>query len=889
MKSLRPGIQRLFRLRGPGAGAVRAEVDEELQVHLDLLSERLVREGLDPEAARAEASRRFMRGGELRNQLYREAERREERTQWLERWESIRQDLRYAASSLAREPLTTAFIVLTLALGLGANLIGLGLVDRVLLRGPELVPQPGRLIRFFQHTDGPPFGTQVSPWIPYPTFHNLETQLTSASAIGAYRPSQVAAGVGETQRTMRAVDVLGGYFQLLGVAPLQGRVFTPAEDAATDGRLAIISAGLWRSEFAARTDVVGRTIRIEDAPYTVVGVMPERFTGVDKSRVDLWTLANRSTNRLNNWCTVARLKPGITAAAAGTEANAIHARTAHDGPQWTWEATLSAGSLLRGQSGKLSLEAVMAGWLGAISAIVLLIACANVVNLLLARLTRRQRELAVRVALGAGRARVSRLLWLEGALLSILSAGGAAVVLLMAEPAIRGWIFPEEGWRLSLVEPRLLMLLLGGVALVTTLLGVLPAIRLGDMRLATALRTTRGSGRYHGTLRATLTVAQAALSVILLVGAGLFVRSQLAVNAVDLGLDARRIAAPALRINVNANGTSEAIAERALYRRLLDAVRVLPGVERVSYSVAAPLSGSGFSTRLRIPGLDSIPSYPGGGPYLTATGPDYFATMGTAIVEGRAFTADEREGTEPVVIVSAAMAQALWPGRSAIGECMEIGNAACARIVGVAANVHRDAFKEEAALQYYVPSGQESGISGSDLLVRASGDPARLFPALRAALLAADPAVLTVDPRLLSDALDIETRPLRLGMTAFGLSGGLAVIVALLGLYSLLSYMVAWRTHEIGVRMALGAPGRSVVGLVVRSAALLAGTGILIGSTLALIGARYIEPFLFQTSGSDPVVYAVVGGMLLGVALLAGAMPAARAVRINPTEALRAD
>jgi predicted permease len=436
-----------------------------------------------------------------------------------------------------------------------------------------------------------------------------------------------------------------------------------------------------------------------------------------------------------------------------------------------------------------------------------------------------------------------------------------------------------------------MLVLLGGTLFTTVLLGLVPALRLGGTPLASTLRTGRETGRFHGLLRGALTAGQAALSVILLIGAGLFVRSQLKVNRVNLGVDARRIAAPAMRIAIETNGAARADLERALYRRLVDAVRQVPGVERVSFAVAAPLSGSGFSTGLRIPGLDSVPTYPGGGPYLTATGPDYFATIGTPIVEGRAFAAADREGSEPVVIVSQAMATALWPGRSPIGQCMHIGSGAtpCARIVGVAGDVHRDAFKEEQSLQYYLPAGQEHGISGSDILVRAAGNPGQLFPALRAALLAADPAVRTVDPRVLSDVLDIETRPLRLGMTAFGISGGLAIVVALLGLYSLLSYMVAWRTHEIGVRMALGAGRMGVVALVMRSAAGMALAGIGAGSALALAGARQLEPFLFQTDPRDPLVYGVVTLLLLAVALLAGGVPAVRATRINPIEALRAD
>jgi predicted permease len=891
MKPLRPGILRYFHLRSTAAGDARAEVDEELQHHLDLLTERLEREGWNPAGARAEAARRFIATSELRSELYRQAERRDDRVQQRERWESVWQDLRYAARGLAREPLTTFFIVITLALGLGANLIGFGLVDRVFLRGPALVAEGSRLVRFFQHTEGPPFGTMVSPYIPYASYHNLAAQLTSVSGIGAYRPSRVAAGIGEARRTMRAVDVMGGYFPMLGVAPIRGRYFNADEDAARDGRLAVISAGLWRSDFASRSDIIGQPINVEQRQYTIVGVMPDGFTGAEKSRVDLWTLADRPANRLNNWLTVARLKPGMTGTGAGEEADMIHERTARDGPEWTWKAKMSAGSLLHGQSGRLSLEAVMAGWLGAISAIVLLIACANVINLLLARLTRRQRELAVRIALGAGRARVGRLLWIEGTLLALLSTAGAAIVMLAGEPVVRAWMFPDEGWKLSLVDPRLLLVLLGGILLTVSLFGVLPAMRLGEIPLASALRSGRGTGRFQGTLRSVLTAAQAALSVILLIGAGLFVRSQLRVNAVDLGIDARKVASPELGITLEASGPSRADLERDLYRRLTSALRVVPGVERVSYAVAAPLSGSGFSTALRIPGLDSIPRHPGGGPFLTATGPDYFATVGTALIEGREFTAAEREGSEPVAIVSATMARFLWPGRSPVGQCMHIGqeNPPCARIVGVARDVHRNAFKEEIALQYYVPSGQERGISGSSLLIRTAGDPATLFPAIRATLLAADPAVRTVEAGVLSDALDLETRPLRLGMTAFGLSGGLAVFVALLGVYSLLSYMVAWRTHEIGVRMALGARQARVVLLVIRNAAALALVGVIIGSALTFLTAPQLEPFLYETSGRDPLVYAVVGALLLGAALLAGAVPAVRAVRISPTQALRAD
>ncbi len=349
---------------------------------------------------------------------------------------------------------------------------------------------------------------------------------------------------------------------------------------------------------------------------------------------------------------------------------------------------------------------------------------------------------------------------------------------------------------------------------------------------------------------------------------------------------------PELRLRpLIGNDGDRAQVEDERDRRLLDAVRVVPGVAQASLVIAPPLGGMSFSTALSVPGLDSIPVYPGGGPYLTAVSASYFATIGTAVLHGRPFLETDRRGSEPVAIVSQSMARALWPDREAIGQCLRIGsgNPPCSRIVGVAVDVHRNGLKEDPALQYYVPLGQEVGVSGPSLLIRTTGNPDRVFPAIRQALLAADAAVLTVDPRRLSDVLDAETRTVRLGLMAFGLSGGLALVVALLGIYSLMSYMVAWRTHEIGVRMALGATNGRVVRLVVQNVLFLALVGIAGGIALALVGGRWVEPYLFETGGRDPLVYGVVTLLLLAVSLLAGWLPARRAVRISPTAALRAD
>jgi hypothetical protein len=313
-------------------------------------------------------------------------------------------------------------------------------------------------------------------------------------------------------------------------------------------------------------------------------------------------------------------------------------------------------------------------------------------------------------------------------------------------------------------------------------------------------------------------------------------------------------------------------------------------VERAAVSVTIPMSG-GVTLSLWVPGRDSMPALPGGGPWVTAVGEDYFATMGTAIRQGRAFTSDDREGSEAVVIVNEAMTGVLWPGRSALGECLHIGHrtAPCARVVGVAADIHRSGLKEEPSMQYYVPLGQERGFSGSWLVVRPRGEVTTAWPALREALQAADPDIRSIDMRQLSQGLAGEIRPFRLGMVAFGLSATLALIVAGLGLYSIMAHAVAWRRHEIGIRMALGAPSRSIARLVVGRGALLATAGIGLGLAIALAARPWLEPQLFNTSARDPLVLVSVALVLEAVALAAGWVPALRAVAVSPTEALNAE
>jgi predicted permease len=387
-----------------------------------------------------------------------------------------------------------------------------------------------------------------------------------------------------------------------------------------------------------------------------------------------------------------------------------------------------------------------------------------------------------------------------------------------------------------------------------------------------------------------LTVIQSAFSVVLLVGAGLFLRSLANVNAVDLGVDADRVIAAEATLP-RASFARYAETERNVYRHLVDVVGRTPGVEHVAIAIGLPLDGGSFSSGVWLRGGDSIASMPGGGPYASTVSASYFDAVGTRILRGRPFTDADREGSEPVVIINETMASLLWAGGDALNQCLRIGGASdpCSRVIGVAQDVHRTGLRELASFQYYLPLGQQNMFAGAQLVIRPSPGARLSWDVLRRTIAEADPSIRAVDIRTLSESLTGEMRPLRLGIVTFGISGALALVVAVLGLYSLMSYLVAWRTHEIGVRAALGATHADVARLVLRSAFALAATGVAIGITLALIAGRWLEPHLFETSARNGLVLLAVAAVMLATAAAAGWMPARRATRISPTEALRAE
>lgn len=805
--------------------------------------------------------------------------------------EGLANDLRHGARGLSREWRMALFVILTLALGIGANAATVGVADRILLRGPAHVIDPGSLERLYLAIDDDGDEARRTPWIPWATGEALRRDLSDA-AVALYRAEDhLVEGPGGVRPA--AVSVVGdGWFELLGVTPRLGSLFGGSDDAATGG-VAVLSWDAWRLWFGGRSDALGGTVRVGGTPYTVVGVAPQGFTGPHLAPVDLWIPLDPADAGSRNWNLVARLAPGPRAPRLErlvSQADAIHART-DPGRffQWAREGRFATAPLAHDDAGDPPAEAAVARLLIAVAVLILVIGIANVASLLLARLTRRRREMAVRLALGGGRGRLARLVGAEALILAALAGLASLPMAHLAGGTLRRLLTPGVPWPEPPLSAATLGATLAATFAVALLVSLVPLRAAASADVADGLRGGRdGDGRGRARLHLALATAQVGLSAALLLGAGLFLKSFWTMRVTDLGVDARDVTAFRFRAADPGLLRSPSEREYELYLRAADVARAHPGVASAALTLGLPFLYN-FGVSVHVPGRDSVPELPGGGPYLSAVGPDYFETVGTTVVRGRSFTALEHAEGSGVVIVSEAMASTLWPDGSAVGSCLVVGGPddPCRTVVGVVENVHRVGYREPPSMQYYLPLDVPRGFGGMALVVRPRGGAAVALDELRAQLAGLDPEVAFVEAAPLDAALDAQIRPWRTGSWILGMAAALALVVSLLGVYGVLSYLVERRRREMGVRLALGASRGGVRRLVLARGlyAAAAGTALGVGATIA--AGRWLAPLLFETSVADPLVMAAVSGLLVGTSALACLVPAERAARVEPRLCLR--
>jgi predicted permease len=882
-------------------GNVQDEVDDEVDFHFRMRVEQFIAGGMSREDAERAARERFGDVTEVRTELVGIGTRTRRRVDLGERLHALRRDVVVSLRSLRREPLFTVGVIATLGLGIGANATMFGIIDRLMLRGPDHVVDAKQVSRLYFTIKHPTAGVITTSSMGYVSYATLRDRAASFAAVAAYSSGGSARyGTGTQARPITSARATWDLFPLLGVKPTLGRFWDSSEDHPPKGEyVAVVSYEFWQSELGADERVIGKQVTIDDALYTVVGVAPRGFTGPERVRADVWRpmslLSPRDdwpTTWRAQWLRIAvRLKPGVTAENASAEATRL-LRAAYDGPRQDMRQLAAAvWPLWYGDNGQPAPVANVSRWLMGVAVVVLLITCANVANLLVARTRRRRREIAVRLALGVGRAGLVRLLLIETMLVALGGALAAMVVAGAGGRLMRATLLSDVEWSGAGLDVRVFLFTLVVAVATGLLLGLGPALDATRLELSTSLKTgARDGGGRRDRARVVLSVAQAALSVVLLAGAALFVDSLWHARNKDLGFQPDKV----VRVEMRFNLASMPEAQRAPYRAqviagAVERLRALPWVEHAAESIGSPF-GFGFGVDVTIPGRDSLPQTAGGGATVSAVTSDYFATIGTPLRAGRTFARSDRAGSTRVAIVNETMARTVWPGDSPIGKCLLIGAKPtnCSSVVGVVTDVHRNSLREPAAMQYYIPVGQQEGFGGSVIVVRPRGRADAAIGDVKRAI-AAMPNMPYVTVQTIQEAIDPELRPWQLGATMFGVFGMLALVIAAVGLYSVIAYLVADRTRELGVRIALGATGGRIVREVVWRGVATTGAGVVVGLFVALAAGRYIAPLLFDVSPRNPLVLGGVATLVLLIAVVASWMPARRAGRVDPVIALRAD
>ncbi len=804
------------------------------------------------------------------------------------------QDLRYAARSLAKSPAFTAAAILILALGIGANTAIFSLIDAVVLHPLPGVTRPGELVDL------------SGPTVSYPWYQSVRGATTASfDGLAAWRQREMSLSGGAVPSRIHGAVVSGNYFDVLGARPAAGRLFTAADEESGEA-IAVIGEGLWKARFGADAAIAGKVIQVNGSPFTVVGVAPAGFRGTAFGLApDLWVpigawprLATGEFRTLDlqrrgwSWLTVVgRRKPGVSFAQAQATMETAANREAAAFPDDTPDQKMTLQPTLRdaagfGQPGNpVGFLAMLVGAVG----IALAIACANLANLLFARAASRRREIAIRQALGATRVRLLRQLLTESVTLAV--AGGAAGLL------VAGWSLglivkmPLPGdFSLATFAPALDLRALGfsfALSVATGIaFGLLPAVQASGRSVGATLKGSGSAGTPLSAARGALVAAQVSLCLLLLVGAGLLGRSLQRALAANVGFQPRGLTLANVHLGLQRYDPPRA---EAFLRELRQRISTSPGVRGASWTGLVPLGGGewveGFS-------IEGRPAPPGKQPEVSmnVVGAEFFRTMGIPLAAGREFDDRiDRGDSAPAVVVNEAMAKRYWPGGSAVGGRINIAGGQ-RTVVGVSRDFRTGSLRDDPAPEVYLPlaqAGPNAGLQAMTLVVRGEDSRRDVAPLVRGEIRKLDAALPVADIHPYEAEIAGQLVPQRLGSALLGLFGVLSLTLAAVGIYAVISYSVAGRTREIGIRMALGARAADVRALVVRQSARPVAVGVALGLALGAAAARLLQGFLYGVSPSDPVTFAAVTAVLVVCALVAAWLPARRAARIDPMAALR--
>ena len=896
-------MKRLLQFWRRSRAMIRRDVDEELQFHIDARTDALVREGRSRDEARARALREFGDIDDAREYLRRVDTDIEQQRRRRDYMSELRQDIAYGFRTLRRAPTFTLTAILTIALGVGANTAIFSVVHGIVFKALPF-RQPEQLVRVWSANPG---ANSMQAPVSAVDLDDWRAQRTQFADIGGWYFADGGGGIDLTgsgdPQSLSVAFISPGFFPTLGVQPFFGRL--PREDEMIRGgadKVVVLSYGFWQRRFGSQQSVVDSTLTLSGEPYRIVGVMrPDmRFPS---DRVEAWipysTIPDQSIPRIRAvrvLDVVARMKTGSTLAQASQDMNAITQRLAATYPEdanWTAATVMPLSDAITG--------GVRRGLVALLAAVgfVLLMACVNVASLLLARSMVREREVALRLSLGATPGRVVRQMLTESVLLSLI---GGAVGVAGAAYGSRALVAMAAGQlpRTSEVglDGTVLMFALIASVLTGVLFGLAPALRAGGTDLQASLREA-GRGLVSGSgqrLRTGLVIAEVALAVVLIVGAGLMTRSFIRLLRVDLGFRPDNLLAVNFTLSTSRH-TGQSY--RLVYREMIDRVRTVPGLISVGAAKHAPFQGNGERISFIPEGLtlgpgDQQPSAP-----LIHISDGYFSTIGARMVEGREYTVQDgvlttpSPGAPPVfsgvptLIINKAFADEHFPGTRAVGKTLALGLAP-RTIIGVVNNIRQTSIEEPVQPTVYVNNMMSSRVRVT-LVARTRGEPLAMANAVRDAIWSVDREQTITSISTFNQFVGGAVARPRLLTVLLGLFGTLGLVLGAVGLYGVLSYLVSSRQREIGVRIALGAPRASVLGMVVRRGLVMAGAGTLIGLLAAFVLTRYLRDVLFGVEPTDPLTYGLVIVSMLGVAALASAIPARRAATVDPAIAFRSE